>query len=327
MSSAPPEVEYPCSDGEPMADNMRQGQWMVMLFGNLDRLLDCFVGINNFWFPVEGEPELRLAPDVYVAFGRPKGHRDSYLQWKEDDTPVTVVIEILSPKNSDEEMVAKLHFYEEYGAEEYYVYDPKRNHLEVWVRRGSLLRRQHPSHGFTSPRMGIRFDLSGEQMAVWRPDGRRFLTVAELDAEREQAERAAVLAVARAQSAEAGRERAEQAAAAAVTRAQSADAERDQAERAARAEQHAREQAEQAAAAAMARALAAEADRRDAEEQRASSLRQLATAQDTTTEAEARAAALRLSLARLRELGRRARLGVATADELAELERLEQDAS
>jgi hypothetical protein len=81
-------------------------------------------------------------------------------------------------------LVDKLAFYEEYGVEEYYEYDPDNNHLIIYVRQGEMLRRQRPVSGFVSPRLGIRFDLSGDELVVLRPDGRRFLTFEELEAER-----------------------------------------------------------------------------------------------------------------------------------------------
>jgi hypothetical protein len=34
------------------------------------------------WYPVRGQPRLRMAPDVLVALGRPKGYRGSYRQWE-----------------------------------------------------------------------------------------------------------------------------------------------------------------------------------------------------------------------------------------------------
>lgn len=40
---------------------------------------------------------------------------------------------------------------------------------------------------FISPRLGLRFDLSGPEMVIFYPDGRRFLTFEELEAERVQA--------------------------------------------------------------------------------------------------------------------------------------------
>ena len=121
---------YPERDGNPMSDNMTQGRWIHLLFGNLCALLadrdDAFVASDNLWYPLEGRPDERLAPDVYVVFGRPKGDRGSYMPWLEDGVPITVVFEILSPRNTKEEMAKKLLFYDHYGAEEYYVYDPDR---------------------------------------------------------------------------------------------------------------------------------------------------------------------------------------------------------
>jgi hypothetical protein len=42
-------------------------------------------------------------------------------------------------------------------------------------------------HGFVSPRLGIRFDLSGPELVVYRPDGTPFLTAKQLDDLRLQA--------------------------------------------------------------------------------------------------------------------------------------------
>src|SRR6266481_5332706 len=91
----PAVIGYPESDGKPMADNTKQLRWIVVLFGNLSALFrdrqDVFVAANLFWYPVEGENEVRAAPDVLVVFGRPKGDRGSYRQWEEDNVPMTVV--------------------------------------------------------------------------------------------------------------------------------------------------------------------------------------------------------------------------------------------
>ena len=95
-------IFYPESDGLPMSDNTRQFRWIVVLADNLQALFcerdDVFVSGNQFWYPVVGEPEIKKTPDVYVVFGRPKGDRSSYKQWEEDGIPMTVVFEILSPK-------------------------------------------------------------------------------------------------------------------------------------------------------------------------------------------------------------------------------------
>jgi Uma2 family endonuclease len=191
-----PPIIYPESDGLPMADNTRQLRWIVILYGNLAALFrncgDVFVGANQFWYPVEGQAELRIAPDVYVVFGRPKGDRSSYQQWQEADVPLTVVFEILSPGNTVKEMYEKQLFYEDHGVDEYYVFDPDSQWLMIFVRQGSVLRRVRPVQHFVSPRLGIRFDLSGAEMIVYRPDGHRFVSFQELEASRVEAEQRAI---------------------------------------------------------------------------------------------------------------------------------------
>jgi Uma2 family endonuclease len=189
-----------------MADNTKQLRWIVTLYGNLAALFqdnpEVFVSGNQFWFPVEGEPDLRQAPDVYVVFGRPKGDRPSYKQWEEGGIPMTVVIEVLSPKNSYTEMADKFSFYEEHGAEEYYVYDPDENRLHGFERRGEVLARVRKINGFVSPRLGIRFDLSGPDLVVRYPNGRPFLPVEEIEAEREREHQQRLAAEQRADKAE-----------------------------------------------------------------------------------------------------------------------------
>jgi Uma2 family endonuclease len=210
---ANPFLVYPDSDGKPMADNTKQARWIVVLFGNIAALFrsrgDVFVAADLLWYAVEGFPEVRAAPDVLVVFGRPKEDRGSYRQWEEDDVPVTVAFEVLSLGNTYTEMTDKLLFYEEHGVEEYYVFDPDKNRLEIHIREGDLLRPVRPAHGFTSPRLGIRFDLSGPEMVVYRPDGRLFLSFEELDTEREQAQQRAETAEKQAEQAQRRAEQAE----------------------------------------------------------------------------------------------------------------------
>ncbi len=217
------EVIYPESDGLPMADNTKQARWIVVLYDNLEALyagrMDVFVAANSYWYPREFEDTLRAAPDVYVVFGRPKGDRGSYQQWKEMDIPLTVVFEILSPSNDADEMMEKRDFYEENGVEEYYVYDPQKNSMKAYIRgkMGAALARERFKDTFTSPRMGIRFDMTGGELRVFHPNGEPFRTFDELDTLRQSE-------AARAKAAEAARADAEAARADAETRATNAEA-------------------------------------------------------------------------------------------------------
>ena len=196
-----PAVEYPDSDGKPMADNTLQFQWIVTVQGNLDLLFrdrpDVFVAGDNLIYPVRGQVEICMAPDVYVAFGRPKGHRGSYKVWEEGGVFPQVVVEVLSPDNTYAEMTAKRRFYEAHGAEEFILIDPEldRPAVEVWVRGGDRMRPVDPTGGWTSPRLGVRFVPTPTAVELYYPDGRRFLTFVELGSqaiqERQRAEKLA----------------------------------------------------------------------------------------------------------------------------------------
>jgi Uma2 family endonuclease len=198
QSSSQSEVIYPDSDGQPMANNTKQFRWILVIQQNLDWLFadnpNVFVAGDLFWYPVEGRPNIVNAPDVMVVFGRPKGDRGSYQQWNEEDVAPQVVFEILSPSNSQDEMDRKLLFYDRYGVEEYYIYDPDRNQLRGWLRGEDGLDVIPQMADWVSPRLGIRFALSEDSWEFYRPDGERFLSYVEIsqrfEEERQRAEQA-----------------------------------------------------------------------------------------------------------------------------------------
>ncbi|MFN5753312.1 MAG: Uma2 family endonuclease, partial [Pseudanabaena sp.] len=138
-----PEIVYPDSDGKPMADNTKQFELIVEIKKGLDLLYindpQVFIAGDLLWYPIQGQPQTVTAPDVMVVFGRPKGDRGSYKQWEEDNIAPQVVFEILSPSNSRIEMSKKLLFFDRHKVEEYYLYDPDTNLLEVWIRSTEVL--------------------------------------------------------------------------------------------------------------------------------------------------------------------------------------------
>jgi len=182
----PAKVHYPDSDGNPMADNTKQFRWIVTIKENIELLFakdpNVFIAGDLLWYPVEGNNTIRSAPDTMVVFGRPKGDRGSYQQWKEDNLPPQVVFEILSPGNRMGEMERKRQFYERYGVEEYYIYDPDRLDLSGWVSSDGGLVAIEEINGWQSRRLGIRFAIAaGEELVIYRPDDEIFLSFGELD--------------------------------------------------------------------------------------------------------------------------------------------------
>jgi Uma2 family endonuclease len=190
VSAAParPKVDYPESDGKPMADNTKQFRWIQVIQGNLAALYrddpNVFVAGDLLWYPVEGINEISNAPDVMVVFGRPKHDRGSYVQCEEDGIGPQVVFEVLSPSNSASEMMDKQVWYGDYEVQEYYVYDPQKNSLHAYRLEHDWLRPLRFAKEFVSPLLKIRFDLTGSEMSVFYPDGRPFLTFEQLEAER-----------------------------------------------------------------------------------------------------------------------------------------------
>jgi len=184
QSPPKPEVIYPDSDGNPMSDNTKQFRWIVTIQQNLEWLFaanpEVFVAGDLLWYPVEGKEKLRQAPDVMVVLGRPKGDRGSYQQWKENHIAPQVVFESLSPANTQIKMSKKLLFYNRYGVEEYYLYDPERNDFSGWLRSEDDLDAIDPIDNWVSPLLQIRFDLSGEELQIIRPDGEKFLSYVEI---------------------------------------------------------------------------------------------------------------------------------------------------
>ena len=144
-----------------------------------------FVAGDLLWYPVEGDPATCMAPDAMVVIGRPKGHRGSYIQYREGGIAPQVVFEILSPGNRVKEMTRKLRFYERFGVEEYYLYDPDGYLLDGWLREGDELREIAEMGGWLSPRLGIRFDTAGDDLVLFGPDGVRFATYLELAEQRD----------------------------------------------------------------------------------------------------------------------------------------------
>ncbi|MBI1765980.1 MAG: Uma2 family endonuclease [Acidobacteria bacterium] len=186
-------IVYPDTDGEPMAENTKQYQYIVTIQGELDALFAAdpkvFVAADLFWYPVQGRTDIVYAPDTMVVFGRPKGHRLSYRQWEEDGIAPQVVFEIISPSNSWLKMEEKREFYQQYGVEEYYEYDPDTGKLRIWLCEGGALKPLAFVGAWRSRLLGVTLKLEADgALSLYRPDGRKFLSPVEQEARARQAE-------------------------------------------------------------------------------------------------------------------------------------------
>ena len=196
-----PAVEYPESDGEPMSDNTIQFRWITLLATNAQTAFgadpNVFVAADLLIYPVEGDPKVRAAPDLMVAFGRPNGDRRCYQVWQEGEIFPQVVVEVLSPGNRADEMEAKLVFYERYGAEEYIIVRPEPWRglpagFAAYQRRGGVLAPVPPEGAgdYVSPNLGFRFSREAGDVVAYGLDGQPLKSHGEVTAERDAARRA-----------------------------------------------------------------------------------------------------------------------------------------
>ena len=128
------EIEYPESDGKPMAEtDTHRDQMADALIYPLKEWLrarqDVYISGNlNFYFE-EGNPKAVVAPDVFVVFQIPNRQRRIYKLWEEGKAP-EVVFEITSTSTRHEDLRDKRYLYEELGVKEYFLFDPLGDYLK-----------------------------------------------------------------------------------------------------------------------------------------------------------------------------------------------------
>ena len=128
----PVAIEYPESDGKPMAENDPQLHAIHYAFGAL--LLryrerpDVYVSADLLIYYKEGSPQVSIVPDVFVVFGVEDRKRGSYKVWEEGKSP-DFVLEVASPSTWCEDVERKLGVYAGLGVREYFQYDPTGEHL------------------------------------------------------------------------------------------------------------------------------------------------------------------------------------------------------
>ncbi len=127
------DIEYPYSDGQPMAESDVHRKEMINLIAALDRRYreepDIYVAGNMFLYYRKGDPRSVVAPDVFLVRGVPKRERKSYKLWEEGRAP-SLVIEVTSDSTSDEDVGKKKACYEMLGVEEYILHDPEGDYLK-----------------------------------------------------------------------------------------------------------------------------------------------------------------------------------------------------
>ena len=128
-----PQIEYPESDGQPMAETELHANLMCDLYFAIDRHFlndpQSYASRNMFLYYVEGQPKKRVAPDIFFVRGVQKRIRRTYKLWEEGVAP-QVVFEISSRSTMREDQHTKPKIYGQIGVQEYYLFDPTQEYLE-----------------------------------------------------------------------------------------------------------------------------------------------------------------------------------------------------
>ena len=128
----PAAIDYPESDGKPLAENDPQLHAIHYAFGAL-RLYyaasaDVYVSADLLIYYEEGNLRASVAPDAFVVFGVEDRMRGNYKVWEEGKGP-DFVLEVASPSTWREDVGPKRSIYARLGVKEYFLYDPTGEHL------------------------------------------------------------------------------------------------------------------------------------------------------------------------------------------------------
>ena len=131
---APPgqdEVEYPASDGQPMAETGLHVLAIIQLYEVFHDHLPAtdFIAADMYWYWEKGHPESRVAPDVMVVKGVGREHRRSFFTWREGGSIPCIVFEMASEHTWREDLWEKRPKYERLGVQEYILFDPEGEYL------------------------------------------------------------------------------------------------------------------------------------------------------------------------------------------------------
>jgi Uma2 family endonuclease len=190
VASAPPDIEYPCSDGEPVAETPLHRDVLfdsiAMLEAHFSAEHDVYVSGNMMMYYVEGNPEKSISPDVFVTRGIPKlPEREIYQVWREGKGP-DVVIEITSKSTARVDQRWKLPFYRDVlKVREYFLFDPREKTLAGASLAGfRLVEGEYQFMARTDGRLvsevlGLHLEASGERLRFYDPQAGVYLPTPE----------------------------------------------------------------------------------------------------------------------------------------------------
>ena len=207
LAVEPDAVEYPTSDGMPVAETDLHYLRLAGAAYGLRKFLagrdDVYVGSNLLVYDEPGNPRSHLSPDIFVAFDVESGPRDLFKIWEEK--PPSFVLEITSASTRREDERSKRRRYARWGVTEYFLYDPRGEWLEPTLqglelggnryRRMAECKAPNGEHGFYSRVLNLYPWLDGTVLRLYDPTTGQNLPTPEEEGVGREAEAAARRAV------------------------------------------------------------------------------------------------------------------------------------
>jgi Uma2 family endonuclease len=175
------EIEYPTSDGQPMAETTLHRKVMSDIIEGLEwryaDVADVWVGGNLFLYYEKGNRKKSVAPDVLLVRGVRKWARDCFFLW-EEKTP-ELIFEITSRSTRNEDEGKNKDTYERLGVPELVLFDPYGEYLDprlqgYRLQRGRYRRIRLNADGSLDLRTaGITVRPEGQGCAWWTPPHKR----------------------------------------------------------------------------------------------------------------------------------------------------------
>lgn len=170
------EIEYPSSDGKPMAETDLHRDWMITIIQRLANFYHgrrVYVSGNLLIYYEEGDTRKSVAPDTFVVKNCDPRRRRTFLLWKEKRRP-NFVLETTSKKTRREDSGKKKLIYAALNIPEYFLYDPTGDWLKPQRLLGHRLRGgvYHPivpeaDGSLLSRQLGVRFALDNGDLIMF----------------------------------------------------------------------------------------------------------------------------------------------------------------
>jgi len=176
----PPDVDYPTSDGKPMAETPIHRQNLTALIEMLEVWYagreDVYISGNMMMYYELGNKRRHISPDVFVVIGVDAAkQRDAYLTWSEPKPTLDLVVEFTSPSTAGEDLEDKRELYRTVlGVREYLLFDPKTDYLDPPQQLFRLEKKRYravqPINGrLPSEVLGLHFERVGEFLRLYDP--------------------------------------------------------------------------------------------------------------------------------------------------------------